>query len=126
MKTYTARARANSSALITLTGNNLVDAIEQGWNRIKPYIKGNAAGATVTSVTLEVEAHKYTTCGGKNFARLVIRAKGGELPHMVDNAVYETRFDFEIKKGEEKDHTFELTPPAPRQVWRNNRWMAAV
>ena len=110
LKTYTARTQANSSAVITISGESLVKAIENGWHKIKPYIKGNAAGYTVTSAKLEVEAHKYTTCCGKNFARLVIKAKGGYLPHMADKAIYETRFDFEIKKGEEQDHTFELAP----------------
>ena len=109
-KTYTTRAQANSSAVITITGKNLAKAIENGWSQIKPYIKGNAAGYTVTSAVLEVEAHKYTRCGGKNFARLVIKAKGGYLPRMADKAIYETRFDFEIKKGEEQDHTFKLAP----------------
>lgn len=116
IKQYSARAQAHTSAYIDIQGRTLAEAIENGWEKIKRYLSGNASGCTVVSAVLEVEKHKYTQSGGKHFARLVVACKGGAMPHMVDPKTYVSEFDFPIAPGSEKDHVFEIAPiPKPQK-----------
>lgn len=91
----------------TITGINLVDAIESDWDKIVPRIKGNAAGHKLISVVLMPVGHNVSR-GGKKFASLLVRARGQTLAnHKIDPRIYSTRIDFIVDDaGIAEPHNF--------------------
>lgn len=108
MKTYKTKPDNLSSVVIAIQGANLTDAIERDWEKLLPYVKGNAAGAKVQSAALEVSPHRMSTIAGKPFAKLVVRSNGQRLAHRDDGKIYTTEFCFSVTAGQEADHIFDL------------------